>query len=83
MKTNMTKEACFAAIGSVTQAQKAQRALSAAAIQSTVIKTEVSSLRRGCIYGVVFSCVQRKNAEVVLSSADIAVKEWGARNDIL
>ena len=82
MKTNTGKEACFAAIGSVTQAQKAQRALSASAIQSTVIKTEVSSLRRGCIYGVAFPCIQRNNAEAVLSSAAVAVKEWGVRNDI-
>ena len=78
----MTSNDCWAAIGSMTQAMKAQKALANAAIPSTIIKSD-SSLRRGCIYGVEFPCIQRKNAETVLSSADIAVKEWSARNDIL
>ena len=79
MKTNIGKEECFAAIGSMTQAQMAQKALATAAIQSTVKKFEApSSLRRGCIYGVKFSCIQKNNVEAVLSSARIAVKNWSA-----
>lgn len=71
----MTSNDCWAAIGSMTQAMKAQKALANAAIPSTVIKSD-SSLRRGCIYGLSFSCAQEKNVGVVLSSARIAVKEW-------
>ena len=71
----MTANDCWAAIGSMTQAMKAQKTLANAAIPSTIIKSD-SSLRRGCIYGLSFSCEQEKNVEVVLSSARIAVKEW-------
>ena len=71
----MTANDCSAAIGSMTQAMKAQKALANAAIPSTVIKSD-SSLRRGCVYGLSFSCEQEKNVRVVLGSARITVKEW-------
>ena len=67
---------CSAAIGSVTQAQKAQAALAAAAIPSTVVKWEGSSRLRGCVYGVRYSCLQEKNVKTVLAAARIAVKQW-------
>ena len=67
---------CSAAIGSVTQAMKAQKTLAAAAIPSTVVKWESSSRLRGCVYGVRFSCLQERNVKTVLSSAHIAVKQW-------
>lgn len=67
---------CSAALGSVTQAMKAQKALAAAAIPSTVIKWEASSRLRGCMYGVQYSCVQERNVKSVLTSAHIAVKQW-------
>ena len=67
---------CSAAIGSVTQAQKAQAALAAAAIPSTVMKWEASSRLRGCVYGVSFSCQQERNVKAVLASARISVKQW-------
>ena len=67
---------CAAAIGSITAAQKAQAALAAAAIPASVAKWEDSSRRRGCVYGVRFSCLQRRNVERVLASARIAVKQW-------
>ena len=71
----MTAQDCSAAIGSPTQAMKAQKALAEAAIPSTVIKSESSS-RRGCIYGLAFSCEQERNVRFVLDSAGIRVKEW-------
>ena len=67
---------CVAEIGSVTYAMKAQRALAQAAIPSAVIKSEKSSGRRGCTYGVAFSCSQENNARAVLASARISVKQW-------
>lgn len=66
---------CTAAIGSMTQAMKAQKALSAAAIPSTVIKSD-SQKSHGCIYGLAFSCLQSDNVSHVLSSTGIKVKEW-------
>ena len=64
---------CTAEIGSVTQAMRAQDALGAAAIPAKVIKTQSSS-RRGCIYGVSYSCAQEKNVRTVLENARIPVK---------
>ena len=66
---------CTAELGSMTQAMKAQEALSRAAIPSAVIKIESSS-RRGCVYGIAFSCEQKNNVRGVLSSARITVKKW-------
>ncbi len=67
---------CSAAIGSVTQAQKAQRALAEAAIPATVVKWENSSRLLGCVYGVRFACAQANNVRTVLASARISVKQW-------
>ena len=67
---------CFAELGSVTYAMKAQQALSAAAIPSAVIKQESSSSRRGCTYGIGFSCLQKNNVRFVLDAAKISVKRW-------
>ena len=69
-------EGCVAAIGSVTQAMKAQKALGEAAIPTTVIKLEASSPHRGCIFGVRYSCVQENNVKTILGAARISVKEW-------
>lgn len=76
MKMQTGTRSCFAAIGSITQAQKAQKALANAAIPSSVTKAEASSLKRGCIYGVRFSCSQEANVRTVLLGARITVKEW-------
>ncbi len=67
---------CFADLGSVTYAMKAQRILSNAAIPSSVIKSDTSSRHRGCTYGIRFSCQQKNNVRTVLEAARISVKQW-------
>ena len=67
---------CSVAIGSMTQAQKAQRALGEAAIPAAVVKWENSSRLLGCVYGLRFSCAQANNVRTVLASAKISVKQW-------
>ena len=66
---------CQAEIGSMTVAMKAQKALSTAAIPSAVVKIESSS-RRGCSYGIRFSCNQLGNVRTVLAAARIPVRRW-------
>ena len=66
---------CYAEIGSVTQAMKAQAALNAAAIPSEIIKTGSNS-KRGCVYAVAFSCPHAKNVSTVLNKEKINVKFW-------
>ena len=72
---------CSAAIGSVTEAMRAERALAAMAIRSDVIKTERNG-RRGCIYGVSFPCAEENNVRSALGAAKISVKEWVSSNDL-
>lgn len=67
---------CSATVGSLTQAMKAQGALSSAAIPSEIIKTEKNSSRRGCVYSLGFSCAQEGNVKTVLSAANIRVSSW-------
>lgn len=68
---------CSAAIGSVTQAMRAGRALAGAAIPTTVIKFEESGRSTGgCVYGVTFACSQINNVRVVLEQERIRVKQW-------
>lgn len=78
MKENEpSRRDCFAELGSVTYAMKAQEALSAAAIPCRVIKQEAASSRRGCTYGIGFSCQQKNNVRFVLDAAGISVRRWG------
>ncbi len=72
---------CQIELGSMTVAMKAQTVLSHAAIPSTVIKLESSS-RRGCSYGLSFSCLQENNVRAVLSTNRISVKSWGGAYDL-
>ena len=67
---------CTANIGSMTFAQKAQRALQAQAIQSAVTKISSKNTSRGCSYGVRFPCTQLGNVKIILSKENITVKEF-------
>lgn len=67
---------CTAYIGSTTLAMKAQRALAAEAISSSVTKVNLSRTRRGCAYGVSFDCAQQSNVKAILMRANIPVKEF-------
>jgi len=62
---------CTIVTGSVTSAMKAQKVLSAVAIQSTVVKIDSSTTHRGCAYGLEINCNQLSNARTVLTNAKI------------
>lgn len=80
---NMKRDSyeCSAEMGSVTEAMKAQRVLAAAAIPTEVIKIE-GTRRRGCVFGIGFSCSQQNNVRAVLSSARINPRAWNAGYDL-
>ena len=67
---------CFAELGSLTAAMKAQEVLASAAIPASIEKIESPSSRRGCSYGLRLSCQQETNARTVLNAARISVKQW-------
>ncbi len=87
MEKNYEKyNVCSAAVGSLTAAQKAQKVLSSAAIPSRLVKSETASSRRGCVWGVSFSCNQRQNVTSVFNGAGVKVRSWeerGEAHDIL
>ena len=56
MQNQKSNASCTAILGSVTQAMRAQRALASAAILSEVRKVDAASGRRGCAYGIEYSC---------------------------
>ena len=63
-------------LGTLTNAQKAQRALSAAAIPSKIVKQTSTNIHRGCVWSVEFSYSQRQNVNTVLFSAGIPIRAW-------
>ena len=74
MRTETNHGSCFAVIGSMTQAMKAQSVLANAAIFARVEKADSSMTRRGCAYGVVYACSQEANVREVLRNAGIRVR---------
>ena len=76
-----TAGGCRAAIGGLTLAMRAQKALAAAAIPTAVIKYDSDARsNKGCTYGLAFSCAQRINVETVLVGEGIKVREWKAES---
>ena len=74
------EQVCFAELGSVSLAMRAEEALAKAAIPSHVLKSEASSSRRGCVWGIRFSCEQTNNVRRVLEASRISVKRWNVED---
>lgn len=70
-----TRAACRLELGSMTLALKAQKILGSAAIPSTVIKISAERSKRGCSYGLRFSCAQRRNVQALLENERIRARE--------
>lgn len=68
---------CFCVIGSMTQAMKAQRILSAAAIHARVEKADSATTRRGCAYAIYYPCEQDANVRAILRQSGIRIKGGG------
>lgn len=69
-------KSCAAVLGTLTNAQKAQKALSAAAIPSKIVKYASPNAYKGCVWSVEFSYSQKQNVGIVLAGAGITVKSW-------
>ena len=72
---------CTAAIGSVTAATKAGRALASASIYADIIKLSWGSRGKGCIYGIEFNCSQSEYVTAVLADAGIKIKDISPSED--
>ena len=67
---------CIAAIGAMTAAVKAQRALLDSEIAAEVIALAPEDTRRGCAYGLEFPCHRQNEARAALRAARISVSQY-------
>lgn len=62
---------CIATIPSLNICIKAQKILAENAIFSKIVSIDPSLTKRGCAYGIEFSCSEEKNVRTVLRRAGI------------
>ena len=67
---------CIAAISSLNISIKAQKALAGGGIFSKVISLEPSATRRGCAYGLEFSCAEENTVRSLLRRAGVFPSEF-------
>ena len=76
MQNDFYSFGCFAVMGSMTQALRAQKVLAGAAIRAEVVKADSNHTRRGCAYALSYPCVQDGNVRAVLLSAGIRARDF-------
>ena len=76
MYTRSSRRTCVAALGSMTAAVKAQRALLASDIAAEVVALAPEETRRGCAYGVEFACDHAGTVRASLHAARISVSQY-------
>ena len=69
-------KSCTAAIGSLTIAMKAKTALDSAALDGRIVKLDPSMTRRGCAYGIEYSCEDHKAVRSTFNTANISVSSY-------
>ena len=67
---------CFAAIGSMTQAMRAQKVLADAAVRTEIVGVDAQRSRRGCAYALSYPCSQERNVRTILGGASIRVRDF-------
>jgi hypothetical protein len=65
----------IAVVGSMTAAQRGQRALLGAAIRADIVKSDKQS-ERGCGYGLLFAASQQGNVRAILREAHVNVRRY-------
>lgn len=67
---------CIAAINSLNKCIKAEKVLSSAGYFCKIISLDPSLTRRGCAYGVEFSCSEENEIRKILRAARIDVTQF-------
>ena len=67
---------CTAAIGSLTLAMKAASALGAEGLDGKIVKLDPTMTRRGCAYGIEYSCEKHKAVRSAFNAAKISVSSY-------
>lgn len=69
-------KSCTAAIGSLTLAMKAKSALDNIRVNGKIVKLDPSMTRRGCAYGIEYSCDDHKAVRSAFNMANISVSSY-------
>ena len=67
---------CTAALGTMTAAQKAMRALAARGIFAEIVGLSANETRRGCAFGVSFDCDATEQVRTTLRGVGIPVTQY-------
>ncbi len=67
---------CTASIGSLTHAMKGQKLLAEVGIAANIVKLDAKKTRRGCAYGIEFSCSELKKVRTKLGASHLPVSEY-------
>jgi hypothetical protein len=67
---------CTAAIGSLTIAMKALAAIEQEGLAGKIVKLDPSMTRRGCAYGIEYSCDAHKSVRSAFTAAKIPVTAY-------
>ena len=67
---------CTAAIGSLTIAMKALAALEKAGITARIVKLNPSMTRKGCAYGIEYSCEYHKAVRSAFNAANVSASSY-------
>ena len=74
--SNESPKNTIAAIGAMTAAIKAQRALESAGIPAQVVSLSPAETRHGCAYGVSYAADRHSSARQALRLAHVSVSEY-------
>lgn len=77
MQTEAERKSCLCVIGSLTQAMKAHRILTDAAVYSAVEKVNSATTGRGCAYGISYPCSMGAQVRSLMKQAGIRWREGG------
>lgn len=67
---------CTAAIGSLTLAMKAHATLAEEGLLCKIVKLDPSMTRKGCAYGIEYSCEDHKAVRSAFNTAKISVSSY-------
>lgn len=67
---------CRAALGAMSAAIRAERILLDAGVSTQVVALERAETKRGCAFGVEFSCAEEARARAALRAARIPVSQF-------
>ena len=73
---NFERAECRAALGPISAAIRAERALLFAGIAAQVVALEPHETKKGCAFGITFSCMEEARVRATLRAAKISVSQY-------